>query len=750
MSDLDFQPLIPSALWLVLAVAAGGAMIWYASSRPAGVGRWAWRTMVALMTTVMAVVLVVLLNPTWSHQIEPPGGKPVLTVLIDGSGSMATPDAAGGATRFTAAGQFASSVASSLSEQFDVRVCEFDRSVKTIDIGDLAAAQPTGPSTDLEAAIKSATEQEHAQGQAVVLLSDGIDNAGAVARVLKAARVAKSIECPIYTRTFGGDIQTNDLAIELRSSQDLAIAGQKLPLTATISHHGVTSGKTIVTLLQDGREVDRRAVLLDPTGPSDVHFMISQDKVGVYPYELALQPMPGQTSLASTTATYLLRVVDEPVRVLVLEGKPYWDSKFFIRTLAADPAVAVDAITRISDGRLMERMISHASASDGHDDAKETWNILTDPKSFLASVDRLNGYQIVVLGRDVGPFLDDNAITNLQTWIAQQGGSLVCYRGSPMDQRDPRLEKLLPVDWSTAEPSRSRMALTQQGKSLNWVQGDGGSDDPLPRLPSLGGAQSVNSTKPLAVVLATSTLADGTQSPAVVYQQYGTGRVLSIEGSGMWRWAFLPPQYQDQEQAYASLWQSMMRWLSSSGNLTPGQLCSLRTDQTRFGTDQPATATLLVREGKDKASVPPVELVMMGGSASAKIISPAPIGTQAGIYRVNFGPLLEGKYQAKVRGAKDDDPSSRIMFEVRRYDQEEVDLQARPDLMQRIASDSGGGVLGAADPVGDLTTQFKHAISRAHPPQIEHTSAWDRWWLLMGVLGIWGISWALRRSGGLI
>ncbi len=725
-------------------------MVWYAMRRPPGVGRWAWRAMVALMTAVLAIVLVLLLNPTWSHQIEPPGGKPVLTVLIDGSRSMATPDASGGVTRFAAAGQVAASIANVLSEVFDVRVCEFDRSVKTMDITDLATAQPTGPSTDLEAAIKSTMEEEHSQGQAVVLLSDGIDNAGAAARVLKAARFAKSMECPIYTRTFGGDIQTNDLAIELRSSQDLAIVGQKLPLTATISHHGVTSGKTIVTLLQDGREVDRRAVLLDPTGPSDVHFMISKDKVGIYSYELALQPMPGQTSLANTTASYVLRVVDQPVRVLVLEGKPYWDSKFFVRTLASDPAVAIDAVTMISDGRLMWRMIGHSHDSDGHDQVSETWKIIADPKSLLASVDHLAGYQIVVLGRNVGPFLNDDAIANLQTWVAQQGGALVCYRGSPTDRRDPRLEKLLPVDWSAAEPSRSRMALTEQGKSMNWVQGDGGSDDPLPRLPSLGGAQAVTSSKPLAVILATSTLADGTQSPAVAYQQYGTGRALSIEGSGMWRWAFLPPQYQAQEQAYANLWQSMMRWLSSGGNLSPGQMCSLRTDQTRFGTDQPATATLLVREGKDKASVPAVELLTMGASTSTQAFSPAPIGTQAGVYRVNFGPLAEGKYQAKVRGAKDDDPSSKIMFEVRRYDQEEIDLQARPDLMARIASDSGGGVLGTSDPAGDLTTQFKNALSRAHPPQIEHTSAWDRWWVLVGAVALCGVSWALRRSGGLI
>src|ERR1700691_4616390 len=96
MSGLDFQPLIPSSLWLVLAVVGAGAMIWYALSRPAGVPRRSWRWMIGLMSGALAAVMVLLLNPMWSHEIEPPGGKPVLTILIDGTESMATPDAAGG------------------------------------------------------------------------------------------------------------------------------------------------------------------------------------------------------------------------------------------------------------------------------------------------------------------------------------------------------------------------------------------------------------------------------------------------------------------------------------------------------------------------------------------------------------------------------------------------------------------------------------------------------------------------------
>ena len=80
-----------------------------------------------------------------------------------------------------------------------------------------------------------------------------------------------------------------------------------------------------------------------------------QDKPGLYPYEARVEPIPGEATQANNSATYLLRVVDQPVRVMLLEGKPYWDSKFLVRTLSSTPAVELDSIVRVAEGRLMRR-----------------------------------------------------------------------------------------------------------------------------------------------------------------------------------------------------------------------------------------------------------------------------------------------------------------------------------------------------------------------------------------------------------
>ena len=116
-------------------------------------------------------------------------------------------------------------------------------------------------------------DQPH--GQAIVLLSDGIPNSdGGAARVLQSARLAKAMESPIYTHVFGSSENRTNIAIELATSQDLAVPGQKVLLRASVTHSAIANGSTTVTLLLDGAPVDRCDVLLDSTGRSPVSFPI--------------------------------------------------------------------------------------------------------------------------------------------------------------------------------------------------------------------------------------------------------------------------------------------------------------------------------------------------------------------------------------------------------------------------------------------------------------------------------------------
>ena len=91
----------------------------------------------------------------------------------------------------------------------------------------------------------------------------------------------------------------------------------------------------------------------------------------------------------------------------------------------------------------------------------------------------------------------------------------------------------------------------------------------------------------------------------------------------------------------------------------------------------------------------------------------------------------------------------RTVFDVRAISQEQLDLQVRPDLMARIAADSGGAVLGTS-PAEELSAQFRRHMEQSRPTRFDRTTAWDRPWVLLAIFAIWCASWIVRRSGGLV
>jgi hypothetical protein len=751
-----FQPLIPTALWVFLALGWLAVSVWYGWRRPGSIARRRWAAILTLTGLGSAGALAILLNPTWLERVEPPGGKPLLTVLVDTSASMATPDSAAGKTRYESATELASVFAQKLRDRYDVRVVTFAGSTKAVEPDALPGIRPEGPTTDLAVAIAESLDHSRPQGQAIVLLSDGSHNAGGqAARVLDAVRLARGLDSPIYTKTLGGNAEVSDLDLQLQSQQELAFLGQQAPLIARVRKRGLGVPGATVMLSFEGKEVARQQVTFEGKDSAETRFDVQQPKRGLYRYEASLEPAPGEVSLVNNAETFLLQVVDQPIHVLLLEGKPYWDAKFLMRTLGTDASIELESVVRLSEGRFFRRSLRRSTPRSGEAPQateavrQDEWEVLKKPEDLATGPGGLRRYQIIVLGRDADVFLDEATLGRIKAWVAQDGGALVCYRGAPAARISQPLARLLPVRWSQARESRFRVQLTERGQDLRWLPTSKGSaqSEMLATLPTLARNEQPQEPKPLAVVLATSTPAVGSEPiPVVTYQPYGSGRVVVIEGAGMWRWAFLPPESRGNDGVYDGLWHSLMRWLATGSELPPGQEVALRIDKVGFQTTEPVTATLLVRHESAGREIPSVELT--GDSQKApKAITPVPTGDEPGMFRVLFGTLPEDRYQARVAGR--DESSAQVAFDVREPVEEKLNLAARPDLMARIAQESGASVLASASP-RELIDQFQDYQARGRTERVMRYPAWDRWWVLAAILAAWSASWKLRRSSGLV
>lgn len=745
MTSLQFQPLIPPALWLALALAAAAALAGYAWRRPAAIARPRWFLVMSLAGAGLALVLAILLNPLWLAPVPPPEGQPLVTILADRSASMAVADQPHGDTRLQTAAALAAELQRGLAGQFDVQVRSFAAGTAAAAAEQLAAAQADGQLTDLAAAVAESLDGERIAEQAIVVLSDGIHNApGGAASVLAACQRARAMSTPIFAAPIGGSTASDDLELTLARQQELAFIGRHAPIRAQVRQRGRLAAETEVILLDAaGKELERQVVKLDQAGLASAAFAVQQDKVGLHRYQVRTQPLPGEATASNNTCTFLLRAVDRPIRVLLLEGKPYWDAKFLMRTLAHDASLELDAAIRVTDGRFVLRRLHLAEGR-----RSETSEVLQSLPPALAPAGELAQYQVVVLGRDAEAFLSEAVVERLRTWLGSGGGSLVCFRGAPVAKLNQQLARLMPVRWSPSPEARFRMQLTGRGQDLSWIAAASHEADALARLPSLATAARPERPTPLAVVLASNAPAAGDSQPVVSYQPYGSGRVVAIEGAGMWRWAFLAPEHQAADPIYESLWQGLMRWLVSGGGLAPGQVLALRTEKVSFFSEEPAVATLLVREELLAGGVPQIELNRADGTP-AGAFSPASLGDEPGAYRVDFGRLPAGAYEAAVVGGPEGAAESSTAFDVRPNFTEQLDTAARPDLLARMADESGGAVLPQIT-AREVARRFGQHLAESRPLQVREITLWDRWWVLALVIGLWSAAWGLRRERGLV
>ena len=51
--------------------------------------------------------------------------------------------------------------------------------------------------------------------------------------------------------------------------------------------------------------------------------------------------------------------------MLLLEGKPYWDTKFLVRTLSADRSIELTSVVQMAEGRLLQRKIPRRAPAAG-------------------------------------------------------------------------------------------------------------------------------------------------------------------------------------------------------------------------------------------------------------------------------------------------------------------------------------------------------------------------------------------------
>ena len=706
---------------IALGLLALAALRWWREGRGGGA--------LLLRTVIVGALVLVMLNPQWVLS-RPRLEKPKLVVLLDSSASMATRDV-GGETRFASAARTlgATATLAKLNKEFILDFREFDRTVRPADVGQLKDHTPDGEASEIGKSLMSAvSELGDSKAQAgVLLVSDGRATAP---DTLDAAQLALARSVPLWTWTVGGLVPRHDLWIETPSSEALAFSGEEVDLTATLHADGYPNRSFKVDLLTNGTEVASKEVVPDTNGVARLSLRVKAPDAGEQRYVVRVPPEPDEADTANNERAVFLRSVGHKVRVLVAEGQPYWDTKFLVQSLKRNTNVELTAVYRLNAARHVA-VVSTTGAETR-----------TEQDLFPRSASAMNGFDVIVLGREADAFFDNQTETLLTSFVAKRGGSLVFARGKPYGGRFQSLAKFEPVAWGEGVVSGVKLRPTESGRDNPMFDlGTAGTlEELLERLPALDQASVTLGEKPLAVVLANAVQEDG--PVLIAYQRYGQGRTICLNAGGLWHWAFRESGQDESEAAYQRFWISLLQWLLGGSEFLPGSDVALTSARRYYTSEQPMQFLISTRN-LDPAIYQP-RLVISGHGATIEVEPRA----RNESFVAEAGPFAPGTYTVTLKNNIGKPAELSQGIEVVSASVEKRELSADPETMRQLAAVSGGTVLTAND-VARLPEIVRHWDAARELSQHRH-SLWDRWWLMTGIFALLGAEWWLRRREGLL
>jgi hypothetical protein len=688
------------------------------------------RLLFLLRALALAALVFLLARPIFSSP-EAGGGREVV-VLEDRSLSMDLPSSEAKRTRTDIAHHAADDVARRLAGRYHVRRYVFAAEARTAESD--SAGRLDRASTALGDAIASLSGREGLAG--VVVVSDGAANRGR-----DPVQSARELGRPVSTVAIEGPRGWN-ASLEEVMVNPTARAGQPTPIAVRLRNAGSGSRRASVTVTEGSDILSRRDVTLPPNGEETVEEMaIVPRRPGLAFYRVQLDAGPGETMEADNRRSAVQTVTPDRQRVLVLVPGPNWDWTWLKRAVDGDSSWAAE----------------HAQIKPGGWAPMPSIPAKNAPPAGAA----LTRYAVVVAQGLSGPDANGPLGTRLAEYVRNGGGlvlwggdgaggaALAGLRGSALAREVGLDVGSAATDFSADPPSGSLPDLIRVEEDAELVRRF------FAGAPPITGVSPVNPRPGDQVVL---TAASG-RVPLLLLRRVGRGRVLFINGSGLWRWGFSAA---DEAAAprFDRLWGNALRLLSEPTQSEPLRVAA---DQALVSRGEPIEVSASLQDSRfqpvDGASVTASlerESDLPGGArggatAGAQGTLPGPVrltGQGGGTYAGRWESLPPGRYRLRASsvgpgGARANASSE---FVVDEWSPEYLASESDTRTLERMAQVSGG-VSGTPDKLGSLAGKI--SSSAASSGKLREHRLWESPLFYLLSVGMLSGEWFLRRKRGL-
>lgn len=737
---------------LALAVAAGIWLSTYALRRESRQGR---RWLLFGLRTVAALALLALLFEPGRRLMQTTRVKNRVAVLVDRSGSMGFPVSPGGEPRLEAVKKLLAASAGTLAElstRFSIETYAFDRDVQALDPQRLADLAPVGGTTDLSAAIHAAaaggggTAGRKLSG--VVIVSDGADNAElAQGLTPKAKAMLKDLGVPVSTIAVGAG-GLRDLALEKVKVDDFAFVRNTLEVTATLAAHGFGTVDVPVVLKREGRVVGTKTAKVTGDGSFAVTFSFAPDQTGQFVYTVEAPVFEGEAVASNNARSFVLKVIRDRMRVLMVVGHPSWDVRFLRNLLKQDPNVDLISFYILRTDRDDARVMNQDELS-----------LIPFPVRDIFH-DQLHTFDLVVLQNFAW---NDNAYREMPMYIAgmrdyvQGGGALVMVGGEHSfgegHYERTELQEALPVEPTGAPPALEpfQPRLTPEGRRHPVTAVATSAENSEKAWADLPPLEGINVTRPRGdarVLLEHPFLTqDGRNVPVVALGEFGRGRSMAICTDASWLWSFGAVGAGGTSRVYDRFWNNAMRWLVRDPDLTQVKVA---VEKPGVEPGEPIAAVINVRTPDwGPAAGASVELELIHADENRVVARQQATAGPDGTVRVELTPPKPGPYKVVAKAGRNGQAlgQGEDAVAVRAAGPELSDAAPRPELLKAIAEATGGKFVEGPKSLPELPLVDPETVEVGRRKDLP---IWDRFEILAVLAAAIAAEWFLRRRWGYV
>ena len=541
---------------------------------------------------------------------------------------------------------------------------------------------------------------------------------------------------PIYTIPIGLPAPPDAMITEV-IAPEAVFRGDPVTLRVRVESRGLAARDSSLNLKVNGEEQEIKAIVLED-GAQFVEFKFRPEQdSGTVELVFEVDGTDADSNPKNNTALHRLRIIDEKIKVLYIEGMPRWEFRYLRWVLLRNPHLQTRFLMTEGDPDL----------------AKMSPNFMP---GFPTNVRNIFEYDLIILGDVSSKYFKPGQLELLETQIKEHGGSLIMIGGTmhaPASYQGTPVETILPVNIGVGQPRvvannvSPRLPTDQALSPITTLMDDLEANQrvwsrvrPLGRLPVLSGP------KPSANVLLElpAQKASEPSYPLVSWHPYGKGKAMFVASDRLWRL-----RLEVGDAHHSKFWGQSIQFLAMSRLLGQNKRISLQTERKRYNSGEPVRVYANVLSETYEPVVKDAHTVVIerpGFEDARRELKLIPDPQTPGLYIGTLPAGEEGEYTLGPQ-AHEAEVSSSVEFSVANDSLEDRDTSAKPELAQELAKASGGAVVAPVDLPGFIDALPSQPMQRVVSREIE---LWDTPLLYLLLVLFAGLEWYLRRRESLL